>query len=156
MTLLQDSKDSANESRFYLVLQVLKSINFKDESTFCIGNNGLKVTLEESKCFQANAFVPKEIFSEFTFEEADMTFNVSLLPVIECINLIGMGPVVNSISSVSATALGISTTFSVENRVLILNFRWKRWGSSHYPLSGLWTTSTTLAGRGRSCLRGIH
>jgi len=99
---------------------VLKSINFKDESTFCIGSNGLKVTLEESKCFQANAFVPREIFTEFNFEEADMSFNVSLLPVIECINLIGLSmPGVGS-SLISATALGIKNY--IVNRLICRNW----------------------------------
>lgn len=36
---------------------ILKAISFKDHAIFNATQNGLKVTVEESKCLQANAFI---------------------------------------------------------------------------------------------------
>lgn len=36
---------------------ILKAISFKDQAIFNATQNGLKVTVEESKCLQANAFI---------------------------------------------------------------------------------------------------
>lgn len=36
---------------------LLKAITFKDHAIFSATPNGLKVTVEESKCLQANAFI---------------------------------------------------------------------------------------------------
>ena len=35
-----------------LLMQLLKAIHFKDDATFLINNNGLKVTVEDAKSFQ--------------------------------------------------------------------------------------------------------
>lgn len=36
---------------------ILKAITFKDNAIFSATPNGLKVTVEDSKCLQANAFI---------------------------------------------------------------------------------------------------
>lgn len=36
---------------------ILKAIAFKDHAVFSATPNGLKVTVEDSKCLQANAFI---------------------------------------------------------------------------------------------------
>lgn len=36
---------------------ILKAISFKDHAIFNVTQNGLKVTVEDSKCLQANAFI---------------------------------------------------------------------------------------------------
>lgn len=36
---------------------ILKAITFKDHAVFTATPNGLKVTVEDSKCLQANAFI---------------------------------------------------------------------------------------------------
>jgi len=36
---------------------ILKAISFKDHAIFNATQNGLKVTVEDSKCLQANAFI---------------------------------------------------------------------------------------------------
>jgi len=43
---------TAKLSNSRLLMQVLKAIHFKDDSTFLINNNGLKVTIEDAKAFQ--------------------------------------------------------------------------------------------------------
>ena len=35
-----------------VLMQVLKAIHFKEDSTFLINNKGLKVTVEDAKAFQ--------------------------------------------------------------------------------------------------------
>lgn len=43
-----------------------------------MSSNGLKVTVEDAKCVQANAFVQSGIFQEFVFKEESATFRINL------------------------------------------------------------------------------
>jgi len=77
--------------------QLLKSIHFRERSTWYISNNGMKVTVEDAKCVQTNAFIKAEIFQEFVLrpgkgdEEGsdDLSFSVNLGVVLECLNMFG-------------------------------------------------------------------
>jgi len=77
--------------------QLLKSIHFRERSTWYISNNGIKVTVEDAKCVQTNAFIKAEIFQEFLLrpgrgdEEGsdDLSFSVNLGVVLECLNMFG-------------------------------------------------------------------
>uniref|UniRef100_A0A8C9T562 RAD1 homolog (S. pombe) n=1 Tax=Scleropages formosus TaxID=113540 RepID=A0A8C9T562_SCLFO len=57
---------------------ILKAIAFKEHAFFNATANGLKVTVENSKCVQANAFIQAEIFQEFTIHEDSVNFQVNL------------------------------------------------------------------------------
>uniref|UniRef100_A0A8C9Y0T6 RAD1 homolog (S. pombe) n=1 Tax=Sander lucioperca TaxID=283035 RepID=A0A8C9Y0T6_SANLU len=57
---------------------ILKAITFKDHAIFSATPNGLKVTVEDSKCLQANAFIQAEIFQEFTIKDDSVGFQVNL------------------------------------------------------------------------------
>uniref|UniRef100_A0A672YXX7 RAD1 homolog (S. pombe) n=1 Tax=Sphaeramia orbicularis TaxID=375764 RepID=A0A672YXX7_9TELE len=57
---------------------ILRAIAFKDHAIFSATPNGLKVTVEDSKCMQANAFIQAEIFQEFTIREDLVGFQVNL------------------------------------------------------------------------------
>uniref|UniRef100_A0A668VA50 Uncharacterized protein n=1 Tax=Oreochromis aureus TaxID=47969 RepID=A0A668VA50_OREAU len=57
---------------------ILKAITFKDHAIFTATTNGLKVTVEDSKCLQANAFIQAEIFQEFTIREDLVAFQINL------------------------------------------------------------------------------
>uniref|UniRef100_A0A7N6B3K7 RAD1 homolog (S. pombe) n=1 Tax=Anabas testudineus TaxID=64144 RepID=A0A7N6B3K7_ANATE len=59
---------------------ILKAITFKDHAIFSATPNGLKVTVEDSKCLQANAFIQAEIFQEFTIRDDLVGFQVNLTP----------------------------------------------------------------------------
>uniref|UniRef100_A0A6Q2XGJ5 RAD1 homolog (S. pombe) n=1 Tax=Esox lucius TaxID=8010 RepID=A0A6Q2XGJ5_ESOLU len=59
---------------------ILKAITFKDHAIFNATPNGLKVTVEDSKCLQANAFIQAEIFQEFTIKEDSVGFQINLTP----------------------------------------------------------------------------
>ncbi|XP_078040838.1 cell cycle checkpoint protein RAD1 isoform X2 [Augochlora pura] len=68
------------------VVQLLKAINFNESAT-CFGTeNGLKVTVEDSKCMQASAYIPSHVFQEFTLTE-DVIFRISLNILVECLGM---------------------------------------------------------------------
>ncbi|XP_060799917.1 cell cycle checkpoint protein RAD1 isoform X2 [Neoarius graeffei] len=68
---------------------ILKAISFKDQAIFNATQNGLKVTVEESKCLQANAFIQAEIFQEFTLKEDVVGFQVNLTVLLDCLTIFG-------------------------------------------------------------------
>lgn len=49
---------------------ILKAIAFKDHAIFTATPNGLKVTVEDSKCLQANAFIQVCFFCAYVDEQA--------------------------------------------------------------------------------------
>lgn len=55
----------------------------------------MKVTVEDTKCVQASAFIQSEIFQEYTFNkngDDDMiSFKINLSVVLECLNIFGSG-----------------------------------------------------------------
>ena len=66
----------------------------RDYSTWFISSNGIKVTVEDAKCVQSNAFVMSELFQEFNLEPGrgdedgtdDLSFTINLKVVLECLN----------------------------------------------------------------------
>jgi len=77
--------------------QLLKSIAFHNRSTWFISVNGIKVTVEDAKSVQTNAFIKKEIFQEFSLKTGrgdeedsdDLSFSINLDVVLECLNMFG-------------------------------------------------------------------
>uniref|UniRef100_A0A671LF89 Cell cycle checkpoint protein RAD1-like n=1 Tax=Sinocyclocheilus anshuiensis TaxID=1608454 RepID=A0A671LF89_9TELE len=57
---------------------ILKAISFRDHAIFNATQNGLKVTVEDSKCLQANAFIQVDIFQEYIIKEDAVGFQVNL------------------------------------------------------------------------------
>uniref|UniRef100_A0A672RFJ6 Cell cycle checkpoint protein RAD1-like n=1 Tax=Sinocyclocheilus grahami TaxID=75366 RepID=A0A672RFJ6_SINGR len=57
---------------------ILKAISFRDHAIFNATQNGLKVTVEDSKCLQANAFIQADIFQEYIIKEDAVGFQVNL------------------------------------------------------------------------------
>jgi len=79
-----------------ILAQLLKSIHFRERSTWYISQNGIKVTVEDAKCVQTNAFIKADIFQEFTLKSSeddndsdDLSFSVNLGVVLECLNMFG-------------------------------------------------------------------
>lgn len=54
---------------------ILKAIAFKDHAIFSATPNGLKVTVEDSKCLQANAFIQVCLYVKLQLKEK---FNATL------------------------------------------------------------------------------
>jgi len=80
-----------------ILSQLLKTINFREQSTWFISANGIKVTVEDAKCVQSNAFIKSDIFSEFELKPGrgdeegsdDLSFSINLNVIIECLNMFG-------------------------------------------------------------------
>ncbi|XP_061589643.1 cell cycle checkpoint protein RAD1 [Cololabis saira] len=72
---------------------ILKAITFKDHAIFTVTPNGLKVTVEDSKCLQANVFIQAEIFQEFTIKEDLVVFQLNLTVLLDCLNIFGGSPI---------------------------------------------------------------
>ncbi|XP_033890799.3 cell cycle checkpoint protein RAD1 isoform X1 [Acipenser ruthenus] len=68
---------------------ILKAIQFKDHATFLATSNGIKVTVEDSKCLQANAFIQAEIFQEFSIQEDSVVFRINLAVLLDCLTIFG-------------------------------------------------------------------
>ncbi|XP_048582336.1 cell cycle checkpoint protein RAD1 isoform X1 [Nematostella vectensis] len=79
---------------------LLKAVHFKESATCFVSSNGIKVTVEDAKCLQANAFIQSDIFQEYIFKEESATFRVNLNVLLECLNIFGL-----SKDSSSTTAL---------------------------------------------------
>ena len=100
-----------------ILVQILKMLNFREDVTINVGINGLKITAEIAKSFQANAFIQRETFTEYKVGEEledsdhDTVFNISLTTLIHCINLCGTG----TGSSSNATATLGHTNFAFSN-----------------------------------------
>ena len=94
------------------LIQILKVLNFREDVTVNVGPNGLKITAEISKSFQASAFIQRETFLEYSVseetqnEQEDTTFNISLTTLIHCLNMCGAGTGANS----NATGAPLSNT----------------------------------------------
>ncbi|XP_076473064.1 cell cycle checkpoint protein RAD1-like isoform X1 [Babylonia areolata] len=73
------------------VSTILKAIHFKDTATVFVTNQGLKVTVEDAKCVQANAFIQAAVFHHFVLTQDQVTFKVNLSVLIECLTIFGSG-----------------------------------------------------------------
>eukprot|EP00731_Ephydatia_muelleri_P023199 Em0015g782a len=66
-----------------LLSSILKAVHFKEEATCFISSNGIKVTVEQSKCVQANAFIQSSLFQYFSFRgESPAIFKINLMAFI--------------------------------------------------------------------------
>ncbi|RMX51697.1 hypothetical protein pdam_00008113 [Pocillopora damicornis] len=92
------TQQSSDDNRYILVakldnarnlLNVLRAVYFKESATCFVSSNGIKVTVEDAKCVQANAFVQRGIFQEFVFKEESATFRINLNILLECLNIFG-------------------------------------------------------------------
>ncbi|KAJ9576900.1 hypothetical protein L9F63_006518, partial [Diploptera punctata] len=68
---------------------LLKAINFRDNAICFATDNGLKVTVEDSKCVQASAFIQKEVFQRYELNDEQVAFKVNLTVLVECLNIFG-------------------------------------------------------------------
>lgn len=56
---------------------------------FCILENGLKISCEDSKCTQGIAFVHTGLFQEYSVKEDCVCIRINLTVLIECLNIFG-------------------------------------------------------------------
>jgi hypothetical protein len=102
-----------------VLLQILKVLNFREDATVNVGPQGIKITAEISKSFQASAFIQRETFIEYNVSEdtqngqEDIIFNISLPILIQCLNL--CGGAIGSSSSVTGFLLGNNMHMALAN-----------------------------------------
>ncbi|XP_030048884.1 cell cycle checkpoint protein RAD1 [Microcaecilia unicolor] len=68
---------------------ILKAIHFKDHATCFATKNGIKMTVENAKCMQANAFIQAGIFQEYTIKEDSVVFRINLTVLLDCLTMFG-------------------------------------------------------------------
>lgn len=71
------------------IIQLLRAIHFQDVAMVFASANGLKVTVEKSKCIQASAFIQADIFHSYNIREDSLTFKINLSVLMECLNIFG-------------------------------------------------------------------
>jgi hypothetical protein len=98
-----------------LLQQIFKTISLNDDACFYAKKDGLKMTVEAAKTFQANAFIQCNLFNEFQIaEDADFGFNVSLSTLLECLSIFGS----SAASAGSSTLTSQLSTPSITRLVL--------------------------------------
>lgn len=107
MSSPDDYKFVAKLGNLKTLVQLLRSINFKEViilpwnldflnysldkfilqwATCCCSDNGVKITVEDSKCLQGIAYIPKIIFQEYNLAE-DVIFKINLTVLVECLGM---------------------------------------------------------------------
>uniref|UniRef100_A0A672YYT9 RAD1 homolog (S. pombe) n=1 Tax=Sphaeramia orbicularis TaxID=375764 RepID=A0A672YYT9_9TELE len=112
---------------------ILRAIAFKDHAIFSATPNGLKVTVEDSKCMQANAFIQAEIFQEFTIREDLVGFQVNLTVLLDCLNIFGGTTVTGVSTTLRMCYRGYGyplTLFLEEGGVVTVVYIWELWKCS--------------------------
>ncbi|KAK6643776.1 hypothetical protein RUM43_000039 [Polyplax serrata] len=75
-----------------LVIQILKAVKIKDNATFYCTNEGIKVTVEDMKCLQANAYLEVSLFEKYNVtkkpDEDFVKFTVNLSVVLDCLSIL--------------------------------------------------------------------
>ncbi|KAL3858199.1 hypothetical protein ACJMK2_012801 [Sinanodonta woodiana] len=97
------STQQSNDDDQYLLLAkvdnvrhvstILKAIHFKEIATLFASPMGLKVTVEDAKCVQANAFIQETIFHHYIIKEEQVTFKINLTVLLECLTIFGSSAV---------------------------------------------------------------
>jgi len=85
---------------------LLKAVHFRDVATFCATSDGLKITVEDTKAVQANAYIQSSLFHDYTIKDQPVIFKVNLSVLLECLNIFGSKNNPGSIASVKICYAG--------------------------------------------------
>ncbi|XP_048526041.1 cell cycle checkpoint protein RAD1 isoform X1 [Dendroctonus ponderosae] len=81
---------SAELTDVKVVYNVLKSISIKEFAIFRPVEEGLKVTLDEMRCMETSAYIPREMFTMYHVTESDNNiFKVNLKTLTDILNIFG-------------------------------------------------------------------
>uniref|UniRef100_A0A0B6ZTE3 Cell cycle checkpoint protein RAD1 n=2 Tax=Arion vulgaris TaxID=1028688 RepID=A0A0B6ZTE3_9EUPU len=75
------------------VSNILKAIHFKDTAIMFASPMGLKVTVEDAKCVQANAFIQETVFHHYSIKADQLAFKINLTVLLECLTIFGSSSV---------------------------------------------------------------
>ncbi|XP_039262922.2 cell cycle checkpoint protein RAD1-like [Styela clava] len=92
---------------------ILKAIHFKDVATVFVTENGLKVTVEDAKCLQANAFIQATVFDEYDVHE-EVNFCINLNVLQECLTIFGSSSIMTTSLKMVYGGYGSPLTLTLE------------------------------------------
>ncbi|XP_075239662.1 cell cycle checkpoint protein RAD1-like [Convolutriloba macropyga] len=89
-----------------ILSSMLRCVQFSRVANFNVSENGLKVTAEVSSCVQANAFLQKEIFDEFSIQtgHSEVSFCLNVEVLIQCLNIYTTTSAGHSVSRFNASS----------------------------------------------------
>ena len=95
-----------------ILQHIFKTISqLNDDACIYIKKDGLKMTVETAKAFQANAFIQANIFNEFNIGDDDeFGFNVSLSTMLECLSIFGSSSTTSTGSSLLTPSSSITNS----------------------------------------------
>lgn len=101
-----------------ILQQIFKLIGFNDDACLYLKDTGLKMTVEDAKTFQANAFIQSNLFQEFKIgEDDDFGFTISLSTLLECLSIFGASNP-NSVLSSAASIQSVLSSISMTSLVI--------------------------------------
>ncbi|KAF2888003.1 hypothetical protein ILUMI_18170, partial [Ignelater luminosus] len=75
---------------FKIIYSVLKAISFKEYAIVRPLEEGLKITIEETKCVETSAYIPSNLFTSYYIDtNEDIKFKLSLKVLTECLHIYG-------------------------------------------------------------------
>lgn len=69
------------------IITLLKAVYLRESAVVVASSDGLRVTVEESKCLQANAFIQAELFQTYILTCEMICFKMNLTVCLECLNM---------------------------------------------------------------------
>lgn len=79
----------------HLITPILNTVNVKAKETLAtvtLTKKGIKLTVEEAKAMQGNAFLQAELFEEYKLVENMLQFRIGLSALLDCLNVFGSNP----------------------------------------------------------------
>lgn len=73
------------------LVAILKALHHQEQATILATRNGLKVTVENAKCSQSNAFLQADLFQEYALTADLVTIRVNLGVLLDCLSIFGAG-----------------------------------------------------------------
>lgn len=69
---------------------ILKTVQFRELATCFLSATGFKVTVEQAKCVQANAFIQAAMFQLYSYNDDKLcVFRININALIECLSIFG-------------------------------------------------------------------
>ncbi|GAB6030047.1 ssDNA endodeoxyribonuclease [Chamberlinius hualienensis] len=95
------------------IIQLLKAIHLNEIANISINANGIKVTVEEAKCVQANSFLQAQLFDSFSIKPTSISFKVNLTMLLECLQIFGSSTNSSFLPSLNLSYAGYGAPLSL-------------------------------------------
>lgn len=103
-----------DESDYSLVASLSNTRNLchpegREHTTCFAPENGIRVTVENAKHVQADAFIWDGIFQEFKVQEEPVTFQINLTVLLDCLSIFESSPVPGNLTVLRMCYQGLVT-----------------------------------------------